>query len=1656
MTDRNIRLNWVFNLENSGQIVSDINRFSSSLDEAKKEASSLNDFLSRISVDTINAAVIKQFASETKKASVKIIALDEATKKYNSTLKELVSLRAKSAAAASKDKASAFLESPIAKRQTFIESAVKKDPRLTPETAGKIFDEAERTEQALLKKKYTVSELTGELAINEEQLKKNEAATRRQAEAEKQSAAATQYYAEVQRVAREAGVDEHTAKFVVDSHRREMTRIKARTVAYEGEGEAIRRNIAAKIEIERRQKAVASGQALGLSKEDAGRIFDNYKKEQAQLQLSTHYFNEKTESIEKMSMAQKIAAGQWQSAFPALNKLNNALNTVRWSMVNVAFAIGALAIIASPFILLTRQGIEYEEQLRQIAAVSGEVYQSIEGRRAISSAVAGVAIGRPTTFKEAATAMLEFQRAGFTLSESIRDVPHIIDLSVAGFVELEKATKIVASVLHQFSAEGISAAKATDVIAKAAVSSATTVEEFGNALSYVGPLAASVGISFMETAAALALLSNAGMRGSRAGTTLRQVLAKISSVSRQGEESMMRMGVSFFTAEGHTKSLQEIMTSLHVSMRNMTDQQKQLFISEMFEIRSKAGIAALLNMIEQNVTAIDDFVNVLDQAGFASRTAADIQAASALRMRTAWGNLMIALQPLAMDFQNMFSTIIESVEDFSSRMVIALRKSGWQRFFAVSAEIPLTAQIVALGVAIKAVAVAFNVLTSRLKAFVVAQTAATAVTKLTNTERATSLFFLNAEKIALAANNKAIYANTLANFKARTALIAKTFAVNALAAAKLFLVGAINTATVAVKAFYLALGPVGIALLAVGGSAVALFRGWENISKLTEQQEAVLHSYTTAIDDAIAKEQAYTNASLSNAAARESAFAQEMIAKREEAEETMRALSRAESAADINLRWASPQTAGEFAENVFRPTGLSGWAEALKGVFTLDWGTFTDGLKNSIGPINILKDSFASIGGEISAFRQLGASDWWSTLSDPEARRELIIEKQEELLEKERSFIAEQRRLQSEREDATKFAVASLSTFVKNLESGEAVLESYAQKELASAIRRNENYGEIVESLKEQVEVQKLIDAEILSEEEGRARLEPIHKRILHLLGDTVDELDMVEQGYHKIMSSSNQATRVLQAEADNLRVAFEGVAEAVKSIFDNMAPQASRIFSEFGDTDRLFGTEGALENLIRVHGTTEAQRELVSGLKDKIRQYDILDDRLRVQEMRHARVTTAITRQENAIKAYEIAISALNEQLKIHDDMISKLSSQRFIGETDVDKLMHSISQNIKRAELETWGIVDVVGFLEDAVSDVDGTWDGVLSKMREVEEASSKSQNQYEAWRKTVQAHIRGLIVEGNNLAKQTTDAVRRHKTMLLEVSRFDGSSRGGKTDDELRLEALRAAYDYHYGGMHEDVKLAIQANEDLAAVHNESSETIIKALQAEWKARKPIIAQIKQKESAIEDLRQEIIYQGMNLAQARTQQQRYANQIENIVNQITGEGGLIASIGELILKNMAEEESTKSLRAEIDRLTRSYQQMNAAKSGRSRSTSGTASDPHDFTNVTVPINFTPVDTSQPGWSVTNPTPPTLTFAGVGTPTPAPLLPRFDDFVWRPGSDPIGFSKDDTLIGVKDVGDLGKGVVIHNINVSSNTGNPKALAKQLAQEIKRELRAV
>ena len=275
-------------------------------------------------------------------------------------------------------------------------------------------------------------------------------------------------------------------------------------------------------------------------------------------------------------------------------------------------------------------GMDFDSAMSGVAATMGKTVDEIQDLRDFA-----LDMGSKTAFSatEAADALNYMALAGYDAETSMAMLPNVLNLAAAGSIDLASASDMVTDTQTAF---GISIERTTqmvDEMAKAASTGNTSVAQLGEAFLTVGGLAQELngGIvelddgtkksvdGVQELEIALTAMANAGIKGSEAGTHMRNMLLKLSSPSADGALQLENLGVAVFDAEGNMRSLADVFSDLSTALGKLSQEEKMSAISDLFNSRDLASSEALLKAVNQDWDAIGS--SILNAEGAASQMA---------------------------------------------------------------------------------------------------------------------------------------------------------------------------------------------------------------------------------------------------------------------------------------------------------------------------------------------------------------------------------------------------------------------------------------------------------------------------------------------------------------------------------------------------------------------------------------------------------------------------------------------------------------------------------------------------------------------------------------------------------------------------------------------------------------------------------------------------------------------------------------------------------------------------------------------------------------------------------------------------------------------------------------------------------------------------
>ncbi|HCD2895368.1 TPA: phage tail tape measure protein [Enterococcus faecium] len=322
-------------------------------------------------------------------------------------------------------------------------------------------------------------------------------------------------------------------------------------------------------------------------------------------------------------------------------------------------------------------GGDFEEQMSRVKAISGATGDTFEQMKQQA-----IDLGAKTAFsaKESAAGMENLASAGFSAQEIMKAMPGLLDLAAVSGGDVALASENTATALRGFGLEASEAGHVADVFARAAADTNAEVGDMGEALKYVAPVANSMGISLEETAAAIGIMSDAGIKGSQAGTTLRGALSRLARPTKAMQDTMDNLGVSFYDADGKMKPLKTQVELLKKAFEGLTPEQQQNALVTLYGQESLSGMMALIDKGPDTLGKLTKSLKDSDGAADdMARTMQDNMNSSIEQMFGAFESAAIVIQKLlAPSIKKVADVISGLVEKFVSapestqRLVVAI------------------------------------------------------------------------------------------------------------------------------------------------------------------------------------------------------------------------------------------------------------------------------------------------------------------------------------------------------------------------------------------------------------------------------------------------------------------------------------------------------------------------------------------------------------------------------------------------------------------------------------------------------------------------------------------------------------------------------------------------------------------------------------------------------------------------------------------------------------------------------------------------------------------------------------------------------------------------------------------------------------------------
>ena len=277
------------------------------------------------------------------------------------------------------------------------------------------------------------------------------------------------------------------------------------------------------------------------------------------------------------------------------------------------------APIAGVGIAAVKTAADYESAMSNVQAITGATGDDFKKLTQL-----GKDLGASTAWsaQECAEAMQYTGMAGWTAKENIDGLKGILDLASASGTDLARTSDIMTDAISAFGYKASDSANFADVMTKACTSANVSVDTLGESYKYCGAICGTMGYSIDEVTTSLAVMGNMGIKGSQAGTTLKNAISNMAAPTKNMKAAMDDLGISIVNQDGSMKSWGDVIKNLQGSFKGLTQDQQAAYAKQLFGKESMAGMLAIINTSTSDYNALADSIK---NSGGAANDAAQTQ-----------------------------------------------------------------------------------------------------------------------------------------------------------------------------------------------------------------------------------------------------------------------------------------------------------------------------------------------------------------------------------------------------------------------------------------------------------------------------------------------------------------------------------------------------------------------------------------------------------------------------------------------------------------------------------------------------------------------------------------------------------------------------------------------------------------------------------------------------------------------------------------------------------------------------------------------------------------------------------------------------------------------------------------------------------------------
>ena len=298
---------------------------------------------------------------------------------------------------------------------------------------------------------------------------------------------------------------------------------------------------------------------------------------------------------------------------------------------------------------------DFESAMSKVSAVSGATGSDLD---ALSEKAREMGSKTKFSASEAAEAMNYMAMAGWKTEDMLGGIEGVMNLAAASGEDLATTSDIVTDALTAFGLSASDSGHFADVLAAASSNANTNVSMMGETFKYCAPIAGSLGFSVEDTAEAIGLMANAGIKSTQAGTSLRTIMTNLSGDVKICGSSIGEVTVATTNADGSMRDLSDILADCRTAFAGLTESEKASAAESLVGKNAMSGFLALMNASDADVEKLS---GAIDGCNGAAQSMADTMNDNLEGQLTI---LKSQLQELAISFGEILLPAVKNIVSF--------------------------------------------------------------------------------------------------------------------------------------------------------------------------------------------------------------------------------------------------------------------------------------------------------------------------------------------------------------------------------------------------------------------------------------------------------------------------------------------------------------------------------------------------------------------------------------------------------------------------------------------------------------------------------------------------------------------------------------------------------------------------------------------------------------------------------------------------------------------------------------------------------------------------------------------------------------------------------------------------------------------------------